>query len=138
MATVDGISDELLEFALFALDHAAAGVIPTGGPLVPFSLVDVQGERSLHRFPGDLQQGLAAARETIRAHPNASMAAVAWDGYLTSEGSRMDAVLVEASEAGADRSVIMAQRYGPAGGVLRKRMQAIGNPAIVDFGEPMF
>lgn len=138
MGTVDGVSDSLLEFALFALDHAADCVIPTGGPLVPFSLVEVRGERTLSRFPGDIERGVAAAREAVRTITEASMAAVAWDGYLTADGSRTDAVFVEASESGSARSVIVAQRYTRAGGVLRKRMAAVGNAAVVDYGEPLF
>lgn len=59
------------------------------------------------------------------------------DGYLTRDGRRTDAVFVEASEAGSDVSVIMAQRY-TAVGTIRKRMERVGNAAVVDYGSALF
>ena len=123
-------SQGLMEFALFALDHATESVVPSGGPLVPFSLVDVGGERKLTRFAGDLEQGQASAREAIRTSVGLRMAAIAWDGYLTVEGNRSDAVFVEASEADNSESVILAQRYSASA--------RIGNAAMVGRGEPLF
>ena len=131
------ISDQLLDFALFALDHAADSVLAGGGALVPFSIVEVDGERQLNRFVGDLEEGQRLARSHVASTPDVSRAAVAWDGYLTVEGQRTDAVFVEASEVGESRSVLFAQRYG-ASGRLRKRLERIGNAAVVGEGEPLF
>ena len=129
-------SDSLVEFATLALDHAAAS-IEGGGPLVPFAMIDAGGERNLHRFPGDLEQGQAAARRTVHDTSGVSLAAVAWDGYLTLDGDRSDAVFVEASEAGADASVVVAQRYRVTGR-LRKRGERLGPPTYLGSGEPLF
>ena len=126
-----------MDFALFALDHAADSVIPKGGPLVPFCLIEVAGDRHLSRFPGDLEAGQAAARDRVRSSPEATLAAVAWDGYLTVEGQRTDAVFVEASEGGASDSVVLAQRYRKQGR-FSKSVERLGNAALVARGRPLF
>lgn len=130
-------SDELMEFALFALDHAAGSVIPAGGPLVPFAMVEADGEKSLTRFVGDMEEGQQQARQAVRSTARVQRAAVAWDGFLTLDDIRMDAVFVEAFEAGATESVVLAQRYRSVGR-LRKRMERVGNPAVVGRSSPLF
>lgn len=136
-------SDALMDLAMIALDHAANSVVDSGGPLVPFALTEQNGQRSLQRFAVgphdsmDLEESVAAARQAVRDREGLDGAAVAWDGYLTVEGERTDAVFVEASEARATESIILAQRYGVAGR-LRKSLRTIGNPAQVGHGEPMF
>jgi hypothetical protein len=123
-------ADDLIDFALFALDHAADSVLPSGGPLVPFALIEKGGSRELVRFPGDLTEGIEKARQTVRASEEPHLAAVAWDGYLTVEGTRTDAVYVEASKAGDGESLIFAQRYSGS--------DRIGNAAMVGRGESLF
>ena len=45
-------ADDLMDFALFALDHAADSVIASGGPLAPFAVTEVDGGRvSLDLWP---------------------------------------------------------------------------------------
>lgn len=130
-------SDALMEFALFALDHATASVVPEGGPLVPFSLIDGADGRSLARYLGEMEAGQQHAREAVQATDEAQLAAVAWDGYLTVEDQRFDAVFVEASERGDSESVILAQRYSLRGR-LRKKAAAVGNAALVGRGTSLF
>lgn len=130
-------SDQLMEFALFALDHATASVVPEGGPLVPFSMTEGEEGRKLARFPGELEAGQHHAREAVRAAADARLAAVAWDGYLTVDGQRSDAVFVEAAERGDDESVILAQRYAVSGR-FRKKAEALGNAGLVGRGVSLF
>ena len=58
---VPNSSDELMDFALFVLDHAADSVLAGAGPLVPFSVVEVDGERRGNRTPPPLRTGLNPA-----------------------------------------------------------------------------
>jgi hypothetical protein len=130
-------SDDLMDFALFALDHATDSVLASGGPLVPLALIKVEGSRSLSRFAGDLERGQEKARSLIRSSANADRAAAAWDGHLTVEGERTDAVFVEASKTSDPESVVLAQRYGRAGRLTKKlrrsrdslRSLVIGGPS---------
>ena len=121
-------SQALMNAALFALDHAMESVVASGGPLVPFAVITRSGETTLTRFPGDLEQGQANARDLVR-ESGASVAAVAWDGFLTAEGQRTDAVFAEAFEAGDQESVVLAQRYSVSGR-FRKTVQPFGNASV--------
>jgi hypothetical protein len=130
-------SESLMGLAFFALEHAVESVVASGGPLVPFAVIETGGNRSLSRFVGDLEAGQAQAREAVKTAEGADRAAVAWDGYLTHEGERTDAVFVEASETGDPESVVLAQRY-VSSGRLRKKIETVGNPALVKRGAPLF
>lgn len=126
-------SDELMELVFAALDHGIDSV-SEGGPLMPFVLADVDEGRTLTRFAAErLEEGVAQARSQARESPEAKRIAVAYDGYLTVEGERSDAVFVEAQERGAASSVVFAQRYRP-GGRFRK-LSTIGNAAFIEAGE---
>ncbi|WP_258724138.1 DUF3806 domain-containing protein [Cellulomonas sp. NS3] len=125
-------SPEVEALASFALAHAVRSIVPEGGPLIPFCLVeDADGARALHRFVGELGESVERAREHVRAS-GAVRAAVAWDGYLTADGTREDALFVEASEAGRS-SVVLAQRYSPVPG----RTAPVGETVTVDRGAPL-
>lgn len=136
-AVVAEPSEQLMDLAFTALDHAADSVIAGGGPLVPFCLLEVEGDRSLHRFVGELEQAQLQARSAVRSTPNITRGAVAWDGYLTIEGEWSDAVFVEASEVGDESSVVLAQRYRVVGRI-RKKVESFGNAVLVERGAPLF
>jgi hypothetical protein len=124
------MTEDVTAFALFALDHAAGSVVPQGGPLIPFSMTrDGDGKVNLARFVAEVEEAQAQARAHVRAASGITQALVAWDGYLTLEGRRMDAVFVEASGEGDEESVIFAQRYRRTG--LRRRWQIFENPVAL-------
>ena len=83
-----------------------------------------------------LEEGVAAVDEHLAAVTAGSAgdglvdgACGAWDGYLTVEGRRTDAVLARAVDrTGAE--VVLAQRY-EVRGLLRKTARRVGNPALV-------
>ena len=77
------------------------------------------------------------AREVVRTAVSVDRAAVAWDGYLTADGQRSDAVFVEASEVGDPESLLLAQRYAVSGR-LKKRVERVGNAAIAGRAAPLF
>ena len=109
----------------------------SGGPLIPFSMVMVDGGITLARYAGELEAAQQHAREQIRGSQDAQRVALAWDGYLTVEGRRSDAVFVEASERGGDRSVVIALRYESVGR-FRKHMRPFGDPVMVEYAQPLF
>jgi hypothetical protein len=128
-------SEELMELVFVALDHGIDSVTQ-GGPLIPFALTETVDGRELTRFaPETLEAGQALAREHVRG-AGADRAAIAYDGYLTVEGDRSDAIFVEAQERGHGDSVVFAQRYRPGGRF--KKFTTIGNAAFVDRGESLF
>jgi hypothetical protein len=134
--------DELMEFALLTLDWAADALISSGGHIAPFSLMQTRDQAEAGK-KGELtmfvskapENGLEQARTTVRNTTDVLLAAVAWDGYLTMEGQRTDAVVVEASAAGDQASILLARRHvaGEDGQFVR-----LGIPVKAGEGQPLF
>jgi len=125
-------------FAQFVLSHAADSVVPEGGPLIPFAMTRMPDDRGdLRRFAGDLEIGQEMARTHVRNAVGIAQGAVAWDGYVTGNGQRMDAVLVEAFGTGEAESLIIAQRYRRVG-LLRRRWELYKDPVALGHGGPLF
>jgi hypothetical protein len=132
------MSETTTAFARFVLSHAADSVVPGGGPLVPFAMTRMpDGLGDLHRFAGDLEIGQEMARTYVRDAVGIAQGAVAWDGYVSGEGQRMDAVMVEAFGGGEAESLIIAQRYRRCG-LLRRRWETYGEPVALGNGKPLF
>lgn len=130
------VSDELMDLVFAALDHGIDSV-SEGGPLIPFVLAEGAEGRTLTRHVTELlEDGLAQAREQVRGEPGLERVAIAYDGYLTVEGERSDAIFVEGQERGRPASVVFAQRYRP-GGRFRK-LATVGNPAFTGEGASLF
>jgi hypothetical protein len=125
------------------LNHAIDSVEVSGGPLIPFLLARAGDRLSLYRFAADrLEDGVAEVEQRLEAllagtngeqvlevDAEVDGACGAWDGYLTVEGRRTDAVLARAVDrTGAE--VVLAQRYAVRG-LLRKRARRVGNPALI-------
>lgn len=124
-------STELVALAELAIGHAMNSIVPGGGPLVPFCLVEKVEGRELHRFAGELGQAVEHAREFARGS-GAVRAAVAWDGYLTVDGERSDALFVEASDPGQP-SLVLAHRYQET----RDGTHAVGERTVLHRGAPV-
>jgi len=125
------MSEKFADLVFAALDHGVDSVRASGGPLTPFVIVEEDGKQELHRFATErLEDGQKRAREAIIAlPPGATAYALAYDGYITVQGTKFDAVLVEASERGRPAGVRMAQRYIPR--KFLRSFQTVGNPALL-------
>ncbi len=122
-----------MALAELALGHAVHSVVPEGGPLIPFAIIEnADGERALHRFMDELSAAQQHARDEVRSAPTAVRAAIAWDGYLTLDGQRQDAVFVEASDRGR-ASIVVAHRYRD----VPDAAEPIGGPVMVERGGPL-
>ena len=127
-------SDELYALVGFVVTHAVDSV-RGGGPLVPFAVTEDAEGRKMNRFLMEtLEDGQEAARQHVR-ETAAARVAVAYDGYLTLDGSRSDAVFVEVCERGAETGLVFAQRYRPASSKLR-RFRKIDDVEFVEQREP--
>lgn len=99
----------------FALRHGidSAG---SGGPIIPFVMLEyTDGTRKLVRFVTDAAGARAAAEAELAKSSDVAMYAFALDGYLTIDGQKSDAILVEASREGRDRALVFAQPYAVRG-----------------------
>jgi len=125
-------SQQLVNLAFVALDYAVENVIESGGPLIPLAFFEQDGQRRLERGVGDrLEDGLALLR-TRAAGLDDAIAAIAFDGYITTGEGRFDAIHVEARDASGD-TLRLAQRY-QFKGLMRKRPVALGNPIVITDG----
>jgi len=133
------ISERLMEMIFFALDHGV-GSVQAGGPLVPFVVThDESAELPvLQRFLSEtLETSLVEARRhcaTVAA--DIKYCVLAYDGFVTVDGSKNDAIMVEAFERGTEEAVCFAQRYKPKG-FLRK-FSVVGNAAFLGMSPALF
>lgn len=136
-------SAKFAEFFSLAIEHAFGSITDARRPLVPFAMtVGIDGQQRLTRFvTGRLEEGLERAIQHVDAHQHdLAMYAIAWDGHVTFEGERTNAILVEAGERKDPRSVVFCQRYREvrAGLLRRNRRRSVGEPALIDRPETRF
>ena len=126
------MSQRLADIAFLALDHGIDSIKDGADPLIPFVISEkADGKRKLERYMADrLEESVAQARLAVSRLPSDVTAyAIAHDGYITIEGTKYDAIFVEASERGRTGAVIMAQRYIPK--TAQQSFQRVGNPALL-------
>jgi hypothetical protein len=131
------MSEKFADLVFLALDHGVESVRDGDGPLIPFVIVEQDGKRELHRYAAEMLEDCERqAREAVASLPPSVTAyAFAYDGFITVQGTKFDAILVEASERGRPAGVRMAQRYTPKAG--SRDFQPIGNPALLGECEGM-
>jgi hypothetical protein len=115
--TGGGLSDTLTRCLDAVLDNAVESLKAGQDPFLPFAMVwDHAGERTLQRSVSEeYEQAVRMAHDFVRSRAGEISAyGIAWSGYVTMEGTRYDAVLVEAAERGSDQAMLMALRYTPA------------------------
>lgn len=121
----DEADPALLALAVAALDLGVDDA--REGVLIPSLLVEAPEGRRLQRYIADcLEDGVAAARAAVREQ-RPQLAALVYDGYVTFEGERLDAVVVEAGRPELGDSLVLAQRYRPWRGL--HRFDVIGDVA---------
>jgi hypothetical protein len=136
MTVLDDLSESTTDLLFAALDYAMenAALAPQG--FVPFALLQRSDTRGLSRFvsDGDLTDSVRAGRAALATVPAGTTAvALAWDGYLTMDGNRSEAVFVEAHELGMPKSVLLGQRYARSDATV----QPVGNPIFQAETEPL-
>jgi hypothetical protein len=116
-----------------ALRYGIENVDVTAAGFVPFAfLTHADGTRDLRRFvAADPAVGLAQARRILaELGAEAISVALAWDGYVTRDGARSEAVFVEAYEIGRPAGVLIAQPYARQAATV----SVVGEPILC--GEP--
>jgi hypothetical protein len=123
-------SDPVNALLYFTLDHGVDSV-KAGGPLVPFAITEKDSKRAIQRFVAErLEESVALmAQWTADELGRVDRAAIAYDGFITLEGKRTDAIYAEALDHSLPESRIVAQRYRPRHGL--RGFRTIGNPATL-------
>ena len=100
-----------VDLVVTALGRALDEVVRTGGPLVPMAMQPADEGVHLHRFDSDrIEQGLVEARETLAGIRGDWV--LVWDGYLTIDEWRTDALYAHLEVDGEGTAHLFAWRYG--------------------------
>lgn len=119
------ISESISDLALVALEHGLADR-QHGANFTPFVLIEEDGQCYIRRCRD--ANPVHEASAFLSAAPGASGAyALAYDGYVTVEDTKFDAVLVIAGEFGGDGAFVFTQRYDGAA----TPFALIGEPAFI-------
>lgn len=124
----------LVEIALTAMSHAFRSIEDGEGPMVPFVMTDSESEgRAIYRFEANsLCHALDSAQIWLdTADDEVSRYAFAWDGYLTLDDEKWDALFVEAGNRTLPHGMLLCQRYAPESG-MRSATRRIGEPMLVE------
>lgn len=120
--------------AFTALDHAMSSIVDPKGQFIPFCITeDNDGKRNLQRFITEkIEQGHEQAKSHIEKNKNNIIRyAIAWDGYVTIESKKWEAILIESGDKYKDNGNLFCQRYEKTG-ILSKKTVAFGNPALIE------
>lgn len=139
MTIWDETTDSTKELVFTALDYALENAQISEEPFTPFSFARHEdGTTTLSRFAvgptSDVPETIDAAREYLQtAEPTTTAVTLAYDGYTTYEGTRTEAVFVEAHQLGLPRAIVLTQRYLRTDG----EIEALGNPMLQAELEPL-
>ena len=130
-------SEKLMELIFFALDHGM-NCVRESTTLIPF-LVTQGEERNLERFVTErIEDGLTKAQKAASTlDTTINQYAIVYDGYITIESTKYDAIFVEAAERGVQTGFRFAQRYSSKKG-LPSRFKTIGNAVFLGEAEQRF
>ncbi len=134
MGSLKQPAESLAELAVYTLKHAFYSLGAGDGVLVPFVMADSDSEgRVLHRFDaGTRDHAKERAHEWLDgADPAIARYAFAWDGRITIDEIRWDAVFVEAGDRVLPNGVVLCQRY-EAGCDTEDVNVAVGEPMLID------
>lgn len=124
-------SDLVFSLSDFALDYGINSIRGTQGPLIPFVVTVIDGEKSLKRFMADnIADGVEVAKKSILSLPEEVQAyAIAFDTFLNVQNVKYDAIVVEVGERGQEQAYQFAQRYKPK--AFLRAFSTIGNPMFL-------
>jgi hypothetical protein len=119
------------------LAHAAwvASELPTGEGLVPFAIIEVDGQRHLQHFEAESQEKaiLAGKAATRDAMATSDAWAFVRDGLFNVDGRKIDALSVDFWAKGMAGPVTLIQQYKPPSGSTKFRL--LGEPMLVIHGK---
>lgn len=122
-------SQELTSKLLSALDHAMQLKRDGIDPMIPFAFVYSDNNGTLKSFVGDTPEYADKMFERTIMEENPDFAIYGYDGYLTFEGNKNDAILLKAYQKTDDVIYLVGQRFIPKSDYIDCKM--IGNPAFL-------
>lgn len=128
---IDQADKRLVDMMFFGLDYGIDNIKMNGkGPLVPFVVTEKGAENKLNRFAAErLEDGLMEAIKFLEGEKDSRFGVIVYDGYLTVDGQKLDAVLVKGFDRNDEVGYMIGQRYKPK--KLLKSFELVGSPAFI-------
>lgn len=125
-------SQELMDLIFTGLDHGVDSIRDGGGPLIPFVMTKTDEELDMKRFVGEtLEESVEQATNyLIGLTEKPDLAIIVYDGLLTIEGTKYDAIMVDGYDKFDPTAYCFAQRYKPK--KFLSKFKEIGNAALID------
>ncbi len=121
-----GASDKLIALIIDAVNHGI-DMVQDGKKLIPFMMT----QSAVTVLATDTMEEAFAVVHDIMRSGEVEFCVLGYDTYLTVEGEKTDAIVVEGYERGREKGLRFAQRYRPAikAGLLRKGapVERLGN-----------
>ena len=134
MANFEDAPKGLVELIYLGLDHGIKS-IEDGGMLIPFVLIEDNGERKIERFITErIEEGVVKAMEYVKnLNPVPESVVVVHDGFLSKGDEKYDAIFAIGFDKNQDEGYVLAQRYKPK--TSDKPLEILGNVVYLG-GEP--
>lgn len=125
--TINDANEKLVDLMFKGLDHGIESIKTNGkGPLIPFIMTETNGKRNLIRFVTDkLEDGLSEGLNELKKNKDSEFGIIVYDGYVTIEGQKYDAVIVKGFDRNDNVGYLLGQRYETK--KLLRKFKLIGN-----------
>jgi hypothetical protein len=135
--TIKDADEKLVDLMFKGLDHGIECIKTNGkGPLIPFSMMETNGHRKLIRFVADkLEDGLSEGINELKKNKNCEFGILVYDGFVTIEEHKYDAVIVKGFDRKDNIGFLMGQRYEPK--KLLRKFKLIGNATYLGTEEQL-
>lgn len=127
MKHLNEAKEGLVELMFKGLDHGIGSIEDSEGLLIAFSLFQQNSEIKIVRFVTDkLQDGPIQAQKYLqKMDKNPDFAIIAYEGIVTIENEKFDAVIVEGFDKNDADGYVLAQRFKRK--TAKTEFEAIGN-----------
>ena len=115
MAEINDQSPKFMDFMFSGLDHGIDSISEAGGPLIPYIMTQTGDRKELKRFVTEkYEEGVAIAQKTLeKMDVKPDFGLIAFDGFITWEEKKYDAIIVRAFDKNQDEGFEFCQRYIP-------------------------
>ncbi|MFK7948764.1 MAG: hypothetical protein AB8G11_14320 [Saprospiraceae bacterium] len=127
MKHLNEAKEGLIELMFKGLDHGISSIQDSEGLLIVFSLFQQNGEIKIVRFVTDkLEDGpIQAQKYLVKMDEKPDFAVIAYEGIVTIENEKFDAVIVEGFDKNDTDAYVLAQRFKRK--TAKSKFEAIGN-----------
>jgi hypothetical protein len=128
--SLDRADNRLIELMFYGIEQGIRVKQEGNGLLVPFVITERKGNRQQKKFNARRTDiGLNDGMDFLKTEQDVNFGIIVFDGFLTLDGKRNEAVLVRGFDAAEDLGYLIAQRYVPKR--LLSSFKLVGNVAFL-------